>query len=171
MNDVMPIALIVIGVLAAIVAALIAFSKKQARAKMAVMRDAYQAVLAENNLSTDQSDEFSHRIIGMDTRKQVFVAIQHNGNETPYNVIPLADVTDCKLRKSGLSISTTRKNGSSTTEDHTDGIALAFFLRNGTSVDVPVYSEKLDGLTERIFLHRTAEKWQQLVKIAIGKTG
>jgi hypothetical protein len=171
MNDVMPIALIVVGVLAAIVAALIAYSKKQSRAKMAVMRHAYQAVLTENNLSVDQADEFSHRILGLDTRKQVFVAIQHDGDDTPYNIIPLADVTDCRLRKSGMTINTTKKNGSNVTQDHTDGIALAFILRNGTSVDVPVYSERLDGLTERVFMHRTAEKWQQLVKIAIGKTG
>ena len=167
----MPIALIVVGALAAIVAILIAISKKEARAKMAVMRDAYKAVLAQNNLAPDQVDEFSHRIIGMDTQRKVFVAIQHDGTETPYNVIPLADVADCKLQKSGLIIQTTRKNGTNVTEDHTDGIALSFMLRNGTSVDIPVYSEKLDGLTERIFLHRTAEKWQKLVRIAIGKTG
>ena len=170
MNDALILSLIIIGVIAAIVAALMAISRKDSRAKKSLLLNTYKSVLDRHKLTPDHVDEFRHRIIGMDMTKKVFVAVQHDAGETPYNVIQLNDVTDCNVRKSGSTITTSRQAGSFT-DEFTDTIALSFVMRNGMAVDIPVYTDQLDGLAERIFLNQSAEKWRQLVRLAIGKTG
>jgi hypothetical protein len=159
----------VIAAVIAVVAFLIALGRKHARAKKLIMLNAYQAVLTQNDLKPDLVDEFSHRIIGLDTAKNIFVAVRHEGDHTPATVIPLSEVTDCSLKKSGHSVSVSGTTGKSMTEEFTNSIALLFHQRNGSPVEVPVYSEIQDGIGARVDLAQTAEKWQQLVRVAIGR--
>ncbi len=160
MDHILFIAAVLVAI-AIIVAIPVSISRKQARARKAVMKNAYAEVLTEHGLKPSVEDEFTHRIISLDTSKNVFVSMHHHGEETPFHVVRLDEVKECEIRKTGRTPGVARETN--------DGISLAFLLRNGTTVDVPVYSEIMDGLTGRIEMNRSAEKWQQLIRMTIGR--
>jgi type II secretory pathway pseudopilin PulG len=168
MNSTILVALILIGAIVAIVSILVLISRKQARQKAAVMRNAYQNLLQQHNLTPTQEEEFRHRILGLDSAKRVLVAIQP-ASEKPYEIVSLADVTDCRIHKEGLSLKNKRANGQSWTEDHVNSISLSLLQRNGHAIDVPVYSEILDGQEEKILLHQKAVKWQERINTVLRK--
>lgn len=167
MNSTIFVALILVGATVAIISALVLISRKQARQKVAAMREAYQALLKQHNLIPTQEEEFQHRILGLDTVNRVLVSVQP-ASEKQHEVILLDGIADCKVRKEGLTVQHKRSGGKSTAEDYINGISLSLLQRNGNAIDVPVYSEILDGQEEKVLLHQKAVKWQERIKATLG---
>ena len=166
MNSTNLVAIIVVGAIMAVVSIFVLISRRQARQKVAAMRGAYQALLQEHNHTPTEEEEFPHRILALDNVKRVLIAVQP-ASEKPYEVVPLIDIADCRVRKEGLSLKNKRGNGKSWTEDHINGISLSLLQINGHAIDVPIYSEILDGQEEKIILHQKAVKWQERIKAVL----
>lgn len=167
MNSTLPIALIVIAVITAIVAALIIISKRNSRAQRTAMREAYQQLLSKFNIKPAVEEEFTNRIIGLDTSKKLFVAFLPT-TDKGHEVVDLREVTDCKVRKEGLTVSRSTKVGRPAPDEYINGLSLSLLLRNGTAVDVPVYNEMVDGLEEKIRLCGVADNWAQRIRSSLG---
>ena len=170
MNSTVAVALLVIAVIALVVSVLVYITRKQTRDHREAMRQGYLALLREHELVASEEQELPHRILGLDTHRRVFVAF-NPGSDTGHAVVPLADVVDCTVRKEGVTLHQGRRAGKRVTEEHINGISLSLRLRSGTAVDVPVWSEVLDGVEEKITLHKSAVTWQGRIKSAIAGNG
>lgn len=161
-------ALATIGIITAILVFLMAITRRQKRKKMQQLKADYNSLVELHQLHPDHSQVFEHRIFGLDTTAGVFVFVQHD-DILPQAAISLAEVQDCKIWKDGVEIN--RKNGKikEANEEYISAIGLAFHRRGGVVIKVPVYTEVLDGVLEKIPLHNIAEQWQLRIKNELGQ--
>ncbi|MEO6830859.1 MAG: hypothetical protein ABI378_01435 [Chitinophagaceae bacterium] len=162
------IALATIGSIAAILVFLMSITRRQKRKKMQHLKAEFHALLEQYQLHPDHSQFFEHRIFGLDSTAGVFVFVQDD-EALPQAVIHLAEVQDCKLWKDGVEIK--HKNGKQkeTSEEYISAIGLSFHRKGGIITNVPVYTEVLDGILEKIPLHNIAEQWQLRIKNELGQ--
>lgn len=160
-----------LGGIAAIAGLLIYITKRQGRARNRQLQEEYQTLLSQHNIQPDFTQVFDHRILALDTSRKVFAFVQYD-EAMPNAVIDMADVADCKLWKDGIQIS--RKGGKrhESVEEYISAIGLSFKRRSGVLVNIPVYTEVLDGIEEKIALTKAADQWLRRLKAALsGTTG
>ena len=160
------IALAIIGSLAAVITLLIMITKRQGRQRNKQLQDAYLSQLAQHNLNPEFSQVFDHRILALDAGRGVFVFVQHNEAQ-PAAVIDLSDISDCKLWKDGVQISRKRGNRPEAVEEYINAVGLSFARKSGVAMNIPVYTEMLDGIEQKNTLHKAAEQWHQRIKTAL----
>jgi hypothetical protein len=160
------IALAIIGSLAAIITLLIMMAKRQGRHRNKQLQDAYLAQLAQHNLNPEFSQVFDHRILALDTVRGVFVFVQQNEAQ-PFAVINLSDISDCKLWKDGVQISRKRGNRPEAVEEYISAVGLSFTRKSGVATNIPIYTEVLDGIEQKITLHKAAEQWVERITRAL----
>lgn len=166
MNSTVFVAMLVIEGIVLIVSTLVLVSRKQTRNRLAAMRAGYQQLLLQHGLTPTAEQEYSHRILGLDAMRKVLVAYLP-ASETGHLVLPLSEVSDCSVRKEGIALRQGRHAG--VTEEHVNGISLSLRLYDGRAVDVPIWSEVLDGLEEKTVMHKAALTWQHRIHIALGR--
>ena len=166
MNSTVLVALILIGAVTLAISFFVFISRKQMREHRERLRQGFLALLTQHGLVATEEQELPHRILGIDMHHRVFVAF-NPAAEDAHAVVPLADVVGCSVRKEGVSFHQGRRDGKRVTEEHINGISLSLRLKNGTAVDVPVWSEALDGVEEKIRLHNVAVTWQGRIKSAL----
>lgn len=158
------IALATIGGVTVLLIALMAVTRRQKRRKMEKLQQEYQQLIEANNLNPSYSQVFDHRILALDSKAGAFIFAQHDP-QLPHGIIHLSEVQNCSLWKDGISISRSSKTNKSTTEEYINTIGLAFQRKgNNKPIHVPIYSEVLDGVLEKIPLHNIAEQWQLRIK-------
>jgi hypothetical protein len=157
------IAAALIGSIAAIAGLLIYITKRQSRIRNQRLKDDYKALLAQHHIHPQFSQVFEHRILALDTSQQVFAFVQHD-EALPSAVIHMAEVADCQLWKDGIQISHQRGKRGERVEEYVSAIGLSFKRRSGVVINVPVYTEALDGIEERIALTKAADQWLQRLK-------
>lgn len=165
------IAAALLGGIAAIVGLLIYITKRQGRVRKRQLLEEYQTLLSQHNIQPDFAQVFDHRILALDTSRSVFAFVQHD-ETMPNAVIHMGDVADCSLWKDGIQIS--RKSGkhAESVEEYNSAVGLSFKRQSGVVVNIPVYTEVLDGIEEKIVLTKAAEQWlRRLTTILSGKNG
>lgn len=168
MNSTIFVALLVVASIVLVVSALVLVARKQTRARLAAMRAGYQELLRQHSLTATTEQEYSHRILGLDGLRKVLVAFQP-ASETGHIVLPLSEVSDCTVRKEGVALRHARRGSPASTEEYINGISLSLKLQDGRAVDVPMWSEVLDGLEEKTAMHKAAVTWQQRIRAALGR--
>jgi len=162
------VALAIIGSLTAIIYLLKFVSKKQAQARKQAIWDQYRTLLAQHNLSPEHFEEFPHRIFGLDTTRQHFIFVQHDPAQ-PHETLDLSEQRECKIATDGVKVSGTSHNGKPTNEFHVNCISLSFTSRSGVQINVPVYTEALDGIEQRKALQAKAEDWHHRIQQALAR--
>lgn len=161
----------VLGSIAAIVGFLIYVTKRQDRARIQRLKDKYNFLLAQHNIQPEFSQVFEHRILALDTSRGIFAFVQQD-ESLPVAVIDMADVTDCQLWKDGIQINRTEGKHRERVEKYVSAIGLSFRRRSGIVVNVPIYTEALDGIEEKIALSKAAAQWlERLRAISSSATG
>lgn len=160
MNSTLWVALALVGSLAAIIYFLKLVSRKQALARRNAIRARFNALLSQHNLSPEITEEFPHRILGLDSSQQRFIFTQEDPAQ-PHELIDLAEQRECRVVNSGVSVSTTDRGGKQKTEQHINLIGLAFTSRSGVRITVPLYTEALDGVDQRQHLQEKAGLWHR----------
>lgn len=162
------IALATIGTIAAILFLLITFTRRQHRKKLQHLKADYHSLLEQHQLHPDHSQFFEHRIFALDSNAGVFVFVQDD-ESLPNAVIPLSEITDCRIWKDGVEIKRKIGKQKEVTEEYINAMGLSFHRKSGLVVKVPVYTEVLDGVLEKIPLSNIAEQWQLRIKNELGQ--
>lgn len=160
------IAIAIVGGIAAVIAFLIFITKRQGQRKNQQLQDSYSALLAQHNLQPDYSQFFEHRIFAFDAARRIFVFVQQDEDQ-PSAVIDLADVGDCRLWKDGVQIKRKGANRAESVEEYISAVGLSFSRKSGLVMNVPVYTEMLDGIEQKIALNKAADQWLQRIKTAL----
>jgi hypothetical protein len=156
----------VLGSLAAIVALLIYITKRQGRARTKRLREEYSALLAQHNIQPSFSQVFDHRILALDARRGVFAFVQHD-EKLPEAIIEMAEIADCQLWKDGIQISRKAGKRGETVEEYVSAIGLSFKRKSGIVINVPIYTEALDGVKEKIPLTKAATQWLERLRAVL----
>lgn len=159
----------VIGSLAAIVAFLIYITKRQGHARTKRLKEEYSALLAQHNIQPSFSQVFDHRILALDARRGIFAFVQHD-EALPDAVIEMGDISDCQLWKDGIQVSRAGGKRGETVEEYVSAVGLSFKRRSGIVINVPVYTEALDGVEEKIPLTKAAIQWLERLKTVLSAT-
>ena len=162
------IAAILIGILAAIVAAFIYSSKKGTRKKQKGLQDAYTLVINQHALHPEDMEVFDQRILALDGSRKVFVSVQLDPAHAA-DVIPLAEVEECHVWTDGFRVSGGRTQSQ---EEQVNAVMLSFVRRSGEVINVPVYSARHDGIFDRMLLTGAAKAWQARINgVLKGRSG
>ncbi|RYZ27925.1 MAG: hypothetical protein EOP49_41875 [Sphingobacteriales bacterium] len=111
-------------------------------------------------LRYSHKDAFGDRMLALDDRKRILVYIDYSGR-IKHQVVRLKELSETQIVESGISHIEYRKYNGPVSEDRSKNFSLALILRNGTVVDIPIYTEKEDGLSQRGKLLMLARKWKQ----------
>ena len=159
------IALALVGGIAAFVALCIFITRRQMRRKSQRLKDSYNVLLKQHNINPDFSQTFEHRIFAFDASRRVFAFVQ-NDEKLPSGVIELSDVAECQLWKDGVQISR-KGTRAAPVEEYINAVGLSFKGKDGIVKNVPVYSEILDGIEEKIALSKAADQWLKKINTAL----
>ncbi|MBS1615280.1 MAG: hypothetical protein JST06_04090 [Bacteroidetes bacterium] len=162
MNSTLWIALAIVGILATIIYLLKLVTHRQTKARKNAMWTHFRSLIAEHKIAPETVEEFRHRIFGLDTGKMHFLFVQHDPAQ-PYEVLNLSDQKDCRVVNSGVQVNISGKGGQSHTEEHVNAISLSFTSRSGVRINVPVYTEIIDGIEHRKQLQQQANNWQRRI--------
>jgi hypothetical protein len=158
------ISLIMIGSIAAIIAFLIFVARRQGQRRTQRLKAAYSTLLSQHGLAPDHVQVFEHRIFALDGSKQQFAFVQ-NDEHLSSGVIDLAEVVNCKLWKDGVQISRSGNSRAGSVEEHINAVGLSFIRKSGIVINVPIYSEQLDGIEQKIALNKAAAHWLRKIKL------
>lgn len=166
MNGTILIALGIVGPIAIIVALIAINSKREAAKRKSELLETFNRIVAEQNLTISVRDILKHRILAMDMVRGTLIFVQNHG-EVKYDLIQLAMIDDCKIKRLGTRITEEKKSGRSVSEEHINEISLSLISAGKQVIDIPVYSELQDGLLERMDLAGVAEKWRNIIHNAL----
>jgi hypothetical protein len=159
------IALILVGGIAAVTFVCIFIAKRQSKQKKERLLESHSEQLAQHNIKPDFSQIFEHRIFALDASRRIFAFVQ-NDEKLPSGVIELNDVAECRLWKTGLPIGS-KVGRNRDAEEFINSVSMLFSLNNGEMIHVPVYTEVLDGIEEKISLSKSADQWLSRIKLTL----
>lgn len=154
------VAFAIVGGIAAIVFILIFIARRQGQRRNQQLLATYSALLEHHRLQPDFSEIFEHRVLALDTNQRVFIFTQ-NDEMLPSAIIDLDDIAGCRLWKDGVQISRKRSSRPESVEEYISAVGLSFQRKSGVILNVPVYTEPLDGIEQKIALCKAAEHWLQ----------
>jgi hypothetical protein len=86
-----------------------------------------------------------------------------NSGKIRHKTIRLKDVSESKIVESGIRhIEATKSNGT-TLENRSKDFSLALILKDGNIIDLPIYSETQEGVTQRFKLMNVARNWKRKI--------
>lgn len=159
------IALAVVGGTAAIIFLCIFIARRESKRKKQRLLESYAALLAQHNINPDFSQTFEHRMFAFDANLRMFAFVQ-NDKILPSGVVDLSEVSECRIWKNGVQVSFNSSRNQSV-EEHISSVGLLFRHKNGNELIVPVYTEVLDGIEEKIKLSKAAEHWLSRITTAM----
>lgn len=157
------IAAAVIGTITAFILLLVFVTKRETRLRKQKLKDAYKTLLAQHNLLPDYSKEYEHRILAIDTTRQIFAFVQEDEKLSSV-VVDLNELSDFRLWKDAVQLVNREKGRNTSVEEHVNSVGISFIRRNGDTTNVPVYTEAMDGIEDKAPLSKEAEDWIQRIK-------
>lgn len=152
------IAIIIIGSLALIIFAFVYNSKAKARKQQQILATLIAEAAKAQGLSWDQSDTGMHRAMAWSATHRLLAFAQFIDAKEHLSVISMQETSDCRLLETG------HKEAGSGAHNIT-GVELKFSFKDQSreAVSLPFYSERHDGLYDKLILTQKARHWKELI--------
>jgi len=166
MNETLVITIIILLCITLAIAAMMYKTKKEARKQLNLLKDKLATAAQQDKLLFDKQETYRNRIVALDSTKKVLVYIQLKDGETSYDIVPLKQVSGCKVMYMGNKIPIADGKGNAKTEQHVTEVILQLYAGSATIAAICFYSEIEDGLMEKLALSVKANEWcEQLNKL------
>lgn len=152
-----------VAIIAFFVLVMVVSGRHAANKRKKALADLYADLVARHDLRITAQDTFFNRMLAIDEEKGMLLYVDKI-EELKSQTIALRDVGHVKIVNSGIRIVEAKKNGRTRIEDHCNDFSLVLILTDKSVIDLPLFSETLDGPLERPGAMSLARKWEERIQ-------